>query len=105
MDTTRNGPIACSLNRSEMADRIKWIGELNRTALRSHVCEGSWLVLTYTPSAAPRVRELAARESECCPFLSIDVKEGAAGVTMTVIAPDVGDAAVGLSIPAAPCAI
>jgi hypothetical protein len=93
MDTTRNVPIACSLNRSELASRIEWIGELNRTALRSHARKGSRLVLTYAPSAAPRVRELATRESECCAFLSIDVKEGTGGVTMTVIAPDIGDSA------------
>jgi hypothetical protein len=82
-----SAPIACTLGAGEYADRLAWIAELNRAALRSHRRDGLALVLDYAPDAAPRVRELVAREQACCAFLGFRVEETPAAVRLTVAAP------------------
>lgn len=87
---TPPAPIACVLGSGEYADRLAWIADLNRSALRAHRQDGHALMLDYVPHAAPRVRELVAREQTCCAFLAFrvqDVHEAPAAVRLTVEAP------------------
>ena len=93
-------PIACTLTPGEYTDRLTWIEELNRTALRSHARDGRTLVLTYAPEAAARVRALAEQESRCCAFLAFRVDEQPDAVRLTVRAPaETADAAESLFAP------
>ena len=80
-------PIACTLGAGDRAERTDWIATLNRTALRAHRRDGLSLVLDFAPGAAAQVRELVAREQECCAFLGFRVEERSDGVRLTVEAP------------------
>ena len=83
----RDLPIACSLTGAEAADRGDEIGELARRALLNRErCDGH-ISLTFRPEAADAVRELARRESECCPFFTIEVVERGGEVRLDIAAP------------------
>jgi hypothetical protein len=87
-------PIACTLAAGHFKDRMAWIADLNRDALRSHRRDDLRLELSYALEAASRVRELAHREQECCAFLIFEVHEDAEKVRLTIDAPeDARDAA------------
>lgn len=64
-------PLACTLTADARDHRLAWIRELNAVALLDHRRDGARIELCYHPSAAPRVRELARRERDCCPFLGV----------------------------------
>lgn len=76
--------IACRLSATEYRDRISWIAELNRAALRGSGRAGRGITLIYDASAADRVREFVRRERDCCPFLEFVVRRGPDTVTVTV---------------------
>ena len=80
-------PITCTLGADDYRERMAWIAELNRTALRHHTQDGLRLVLTYAPDAGERVRELVRRERDCCAFLTFSVQEDTDAVWLTVEAP------------------
>ena len=80
-------PIACTLGAGDFADRVSWIAELNRSALRAHRRDGLALTLDYAPEAASRVHDLVARERACCAFLAFRVDAAAERVRLTVEAP------------------
>jgi hypothetical protein len=44
-------PLACCLNGDEYRNRIKWIEDLTRRALRGHRRDGLKLHLTFAPEA------------------------------------------------------
>lgn len=67
-------PIACTLGSGGFQERVTWIADLNRDALRSQRRDGLRLELTYVVAALGRVREMVAREQECCAFLTFDVR-------------------------------
>ena len=99
-DMTLPPAIACTLDARDLADRLRWVGELNATALRTHTLNGARLVLTYAPEAAARVRELVTRERACCAFLAFALDEARDAVRLTIGAPPgVGDAAAALFAP------
>ena len=85
--TTSALPIACTLGPGDYRERMAWIAELNRTALRDHTQDGPRLALTYAPGAGDRVRELVRREQECCAFLTFTVDDAPDAVRLTVEAP------------------
>lgn len=66
-------PIACTLAADDFRQRIAWITELNRTALRSHRRSGLTLTLVYDPEAEARVQDLMAGKQLCCAFLAFDL--------------------------------
>jgi hypothetical protein len=88
--TTTSGkpPIACRLAPEDLRDRLAWIGELTRNALRGHERHDLMLVLRYAPEAAERVREMVRREEACCSFLTFDVREQADEIRLAVKAPE-----------------
>jgi hypothetical protein len=80
-------PIACTLAPGDFRQRLAWIAELNREALRAQHREGLRLELTYAPAALDRVREMVAREQDCCAFLSFDLQQEADKVLLIIEAP------------------
>lgn len=79
--------IACTLGAGDFRQRMAWIADLNRSALRSHRRNDLSLVLTYAPTALDRVQEMVAREKECCEFLSFTVSQEHDGVRLVIEAP------------------
>ncbi len=63
-------PIACSLSTSEGAVRVLEWTDLGTRLLRSDRLDDG-LLLTFPGDMADSVKNLAAREAECCGFLSI----------------------------------
>ena len=96
LPTASSAPVACTLGAGEYADRLAWIAELNRTALRSQRQDGLVLVLDYATAAASRVRELVAREQACCAFLAFRSEETPHAVRLTVTAPAEAGEALGV---------
>ena len=81
-------PIACTLGAGAYQERLAWISEINRSALRRAQRDGARLILTYDPHVAARVREMVRREQECCAFLRFELDEGADELTLVVTAPE-----------------
>jgi hypothetical protein len=81
-------PIACTLGAGDFQARVAWIAALNARSLRSHRREDLVLHLTYAPDAAADVREMVAREQACCAFLDFATGEDAAGLQLTITAPE-----------------
>ena len=81
-------PIACTLQSGDFQERVNWIAKLNREALQSHRREGLHLELTYSRAALDRVREMVAREQECCAFLNFHLRSEADSVRLVIEAPE-----------------
>jgi hypothetical protein len=81
-------PIACTLGAGAYQERLAWLAELNRSALRGVYREGARLILTYDSIAAARVREMIRREQECCAFLQFELDEGENDLTLAITAPE-----------------
>ena len=81
-------PIACTLTAGNFKDRMAWIGELTRDALRSHERQDLVLDLRYAPQAADRLREMVRKEQECCSFLTFAIREGLDEIRVTIAAPE-----------------
>ena len=87
MTSSKTAPIACTLATADFKDRIAWIGELTRDALRRYERQGLVLDLRYAPEAASRVREIVRKEQECCAFLTFEMLEELDEVRLTITAP------------------
>ena len=74
-------------SHADFKDRIAWIGELTRDALRRYERQGLVLDLRYAPEAASRVREMVRKEQECCAFLTFEMLEELDEVRLTITAP------------------
>ena len=85
---TNSSAIACALAAADYKERLAWIGELNRAALRDYRRDGSRIELAYDLIATARVREFVRREQECCPFLEFDIQEGENAVFLVIDAPE-----------------
>ena len=81
-------PIACTLGAGAYQERLAWIAELNRSALRGAQRQGARLILTYDPRVATRVHEMVRREQECCAFLQFELNEGRSGLMVVITAPE-----------------
>jgi hypothetical protein len=81
-------PIACTLGPADFRQRLAWITDLNRDALRAQRRDGLRLELTYASAALDRVREMVAREQDCCAFLTFDLKQEAGTVRLVIEAPE-----------------
>lgn len=92
---TSTAPIACTLGAGAYRERLAWIAELNRTALRSTRREGARLTLTFDRSAVGRVREMIHRERQCCAFLDFELCEEENNATLVVTAPEADQDALG----------
>jgi hypothetical protein len=68
-------PIACSLDGPGMADRLAEFRELFADGLvgRDRTAEGIRFRFRATDAIESRVRDLARRENECCPFFRFTI--------------------------------
>jgi hypothetical protein len=80
-------PIACTLDASDFRERTESIRDLARRSLLHASRTPLSLTLTYQPDALREVRDLVRKEQSCCAFLTFDLKEGPAGVILTITAP------------------
>jgi hypothetical protein len=81
-------PVACTLGPRDFRQRLAWIANLNRDALRAKHRDGLRLELTYAPAALDRVREMVAREQDCCAFLTFDLQQEVDAVGLVIKAPE-----------------
>jgi hypothetical protein len=81
-------PIACTLSRDALADRIGCIAALNRNFLRGCSVERTTLLLAYDAAAARDVRALVASEQECCGFLRFAIEESRDEIALRIDAPE-----------------
>ncbi|MCA1583911.1 MAG: hypothetical protein LC791_03750 [Acidobacteria bacterium] len=81
-------PIACTLSPGDLRERLGLIQTLTQEALRAHERQGLDLTLHYAPEAAARVRAMVAGEQHCCAFLTLDIRDDAQGVHVTIHAPE-----------------
>lgn len=86
--------IACSLDAGDFKARTKSIRELAERSLLSSHRGPLTLSLTYSAGALDEVRDLVAKERECCPFLEFQLSKDHDGVHLGITAPrDAADAA------------
>ncbi len=88
MRSSDTQPIACNLTAANLKDRMAWIGELTRDALRSHERRDLVLNLRYAPDAADRVREMVRKEQECCAFLTFETHQDLDEIRLTITEPE-----------------
>ena len=77
-------PIACTLIEGDFRDRLAWIAELTRDALRDYERADLTLKLRYAREAAQRVQEMVRKERACCAFLTFEVREQANELWLTI---------------------
>jgi hypothetical protein len=85
---TENRPIACTLIEGDFKDRLAWIADLTRDALRGYDRADLTLKLRYASEAVQCVRELMCKEHACCAFLTFEMLEHADEVWLTIKAPE-----------------
>jgi len=88
VDVPESKPIACTLTGTRYGERLDSIAELAREGLRGWRRNDLLLELRYRAAVGDRVRELARKEAECCPFLALQVSEGDGEVCLTITAPE-----------------
>ena len=82
-------PIACSLPARESSDQVgEWHDLTSKTLTMHRIADG--YEITFSPSEAALVEDLARRESACCGFLNIATErfEGGIRLLMTSDNPD-----------------
>lgn len=82
-------PIMCTLSPNSMVDRLGEFETLFARGLTRLEREPLLLRLTFEADAArqARIRELFAREQQCCAFLTFTVEETEAGLLVSILAP------------------
>jgi hypothetical protein len=80
-------PLACCLSMGDYQNRIAWIEDMARKAMRSHARDDLVLSLAYAPEAAADVRKMVEQERICCAFLMFDLKEEADCIRVTITVP------------------
>jgi hypothetical protein len=84
--------IACTLDATGLADRLAEFQSLFVATLRSHVREPTHLrlVLSVTVENEPGVRDLFAREAECCQFFAFTFQRDGELLSVSMTVPDNG---------------
>jgi hypothetical protein len=80
-------PIACSLSADELPRRLAEIGAIGQEALRAVEPDGT-LRFDADPSIRQRLEAVIAAESQCCPFLTFELREDAGELLLTIAADD-----------------
>jgi hypothetical protein len=70
-------PIACSLNKTDLRQRLTEIAELGADSLLSRDIDGNRHLLRFRADAGTRRRleNIIAAETKCCAFLDLSVSE------------------------------
>ena len=85
--TTSRKPIACTLTPTDATGQLNEWEELHRHVLRTETVEGG-AALIFDVALAERVKDLAAREVECCGFLSITTSRSGEELRLEVTSED-----------------
>jgi hypothetical protein len=88
MSIVESAPIACTLAPGTYKDRLAWIAELNKDALRAHERRDLVLELRYAVEARARVHEMVRNEQACCAFLDFAVQEAGDEIRLAITAPE-----------------
>jgi hypothetical protein len=88
MTIVETPPIACTLAPATYKDRLAWIGDLNKDALRKYERRDLELELSYALEARERVHEMVRNEQTCCAFLGFELREEANEIHVTITAPE-----------------
>jgi hypothetical protein len=79
---------ACTLPTAEQPLRAAEFGDLFDCAIRSvERSAPDRLLIAFVPDAEARVREIVARESECCDFFTFDVRPEDTEVVLEITVP------------------
>jgi hypothetical protein len=86
---TDDTPNACSLDASELEQRLAAIAGIGASNLISRDTEGKRHVLRFRISAATRrhLENIVAAEAECCSFLNLSMGEERDGLVLSIEAP------------------
>ena len=89
LQTPADLPIACSLTAAAKRDRVAEIAGIGRASLMDVATGGQEAILRFRAGAGTRRRlaAIVAAEAECCPFLTMDLREERGVVTLTITAP------------------
>ena len=90
IDITDPAPIACSLTGAEYRKRVADTGQVAREALRDRRPIDGGAHLSFEESAAVRERleALVAAESQCCPFLTMNLSAADGRLVLEVTGPE-----------------
>jgi hypothetical protein len=88
-------PIACSLNATELAERLAEMADVGRAALRGIRTTGTHAQLSFAAGKGvrDRIAAIVAAESQCCAFLDMTVSDEPDTVVLTIAAPEGADVA------------
>jgi hypothetical protein len=81
--------LVCCLNSDDYRNRIAWLENLTRRALRGHRRDDLKLHLIYALEAAADVRLMVEQEQACCAFLTFALQQEPDAITDTITAPEV----------------
>jgi hypothetical protein len=94
MSIAEQPPLACCLSPGDYQNRIAWIEDLTRKALRNYVRDDLVLRLFYAPAYAVDVRTMIEQERICCAFLAFDLDQRTDAACVTITAPEAARASV-----------
>src|SRR3954447_5500193 len=82
--------IACTLSSAEFRRRVTETRDLAQRSLRSRrpVDGGEVLLFTADPETDTALRVVIAAEAECCPFLSMSLRDGEVGLELVITGPE-----------------
>jgi len=89
-------PIACTLSAAEMPARLEEISRLGDRLL-SRDDAGRRVILRFRSDGDTRGRleTLVAAEARCCAFLELTLSEDAEAISLTILAPEGAEEALG----------
>jgi hypothetical protein len=79
--------MACTLTPGDAVERREAWGRLARAALIDRARSGNGVTLRFRAGAEHELRALVAAERECCPFLTLQVREDGDGLTLEITGP------------------
>ncbi len=87
MQAAADAPIACTLGRTALGERLGWIQRVTTQNLLDHELRDSTLRLSYRLDAIPDLERIVAAERECCSFLSYSLEATKGAAVLTIVAP------------------
>ncbi|MFS8115959.1 hypothetical protein QD460_29925 [Rhizobium jaguaris] len=86
--------IACTLDATDFKARTAEIQNIASRYLQRVSRQPLSIELTYLPAAQAQLRDLVRKETQCCAFLTFDLRERGNAVVLVITAPEeAGDAA------------